>query len=327
MRIFIAVLAPLLGAVLGCAGAANVSAQAYPSRPVRLIMPFASGGGIGDILGRLTADYLSRALDGRFVVENRPGAGCNIGSEVVAKSAPDGYTLGLLNVGCVAINPWLYKDMPFDALNDLVPIAIIGEVSHVLGVSAQVPAGNVRELIAYAKQFPGKMNYGSAGAGTPPHLSAESFSRITGIEMVHVPYKGAAPIALDLAAGRIQVAFLALGSMRAQLSGGQVRAFAVARKTRMTALPNVPTMEEAGVPGFEPGSWWGVMGPRGLPPSIVTTLNRHVNAMLDDPEARKRLQESGTETLKETPEAFSARVRSDHEKWREVVRAAGLKSE
>lgn len=325
MRRFITTL-PLLLAAAVSALPGGASAQAYPNKPIRLVMPFAAGG-IGDILGRLTADHLGRAMNGRLILENRPGAGCNIGTDVVAKAAPDGYVLGLLNVGCVAINPWLYKDMPFDALNDLVAIATIGEVSHVFGVNSQLPVATVREFIAFARQVPGKLNYGSAGAGTPPHLSADFFSRVAGIDMVHVPYKGAAPIALDLSAGRIQVAFLALGSMRAQIASGQVRALAVARKTRLAALPNVPTFEESGVSGFEPGSWWGLMGPRGIPPAVVATLSRYVSAMLDDPEARRRLQESGTEPLKETPEEFTARVRADHEKWREVVRAAGLKPE
>ncbi len=326
MRAFLIAAVSAFGALSGFALPDSASAQTYPAKLVRVIVPFPPGG-IADVIARLTADYLERALNGRFLLEHRPGAACNIGADAVAKAAADGYTLGLINVGCVAINPWIYKDMPFDPLNDLVPIATINETPHVLFVNAELPVANVREFIAYAKRAPGKLNYASAGAGTPLHLSADYFSRVVGIEMFHVTYKGTTPIVSDLAAGRIQVVFLALAAMRSQLSAGRVRALAVTRKTRLAALPEVPTFEEAGISGFEPGSWWGLMGPRGTPGAVIALVSRHVSAMLDDPEARKRLQEAGIEPLKQTPEEFAIRVRNDYDKWREVVRAAGLKPE
>ncbi len=302
------------------------TAQVYPAKPVRLIVPF-SPGGISDIIARLTAERLERELNGRVLVEHRPGAACNVGADSVAKSAPDGYTLILLNVGCVTINPWIYKNYPFDPLNDLVPIAPIVETSHLLFVPADFPVKSVSELIAYAKQAPGKLNYASGGAGTPLHMSAVYFSRVAGVEMFHVPYKDVTHIATDLATGRIQVAFWVLAPMRSQVSAGRVKALAVARKTRLAALPDVPTFDELGIPGFKPGSWVGIMGPRGIPGALITILNRHVGTMLDDPEVRKRFDDMGVGPLKESPAEFSVRVRSDYEGWRDVVRAAGLKPE
>lgn len=318
--------AMVFSALLGSGFSGSVQAQSYPAKLIRVIVPFPPGGP-ADIIGRLTADYLDRSLNVRVLLEHRPGASCNIGSEAVAKAPPDGYTLGLINVGCVAINPWLFKNMPLDVLNDLVPVATIGNTVAVLFVNAELPVANVRELIAHAKQAKRKVNYASAGAGTPLHLNAVYFSRVTGVEMFHVPYKGMTPIISDLVTGRIQAVFVGAAAMFPQLRAGRVRALAVGHRTRLAALPHVPTFEEEGISGFEPISWWGLMAPRTTPAQIVATVNRHLSAMADDPEARKRLQEYAVEPIKDTPEEFSARVKRDYEKWGELVRAAGLKPE
>lgn len=316
----------LLAAALGLVAPGDAAGQGYPNKPIRMIIPVSTGG-IADILARLTADHVGRGLGTTVVVENKSGAGGNIGTDALAKSAPDGYTIGFINVGFVAINPWIYKEMPFDPIRDLAAVATVGEVPHVLAIHAALAPATVRELVDHAKRNPGKLNYGSAGIGTPPHLSGDLFARLVGIEMVHVPYRGAGQVAVDLATGQIQLAFLGLGSMRGQISAGQVRPLAVARKTRLAARPDVPTFTEAGYASFDPTSWFGVMAPAATPAAIIATLNRTVNAMLDDPVVQTRLQESGTEPLKEAPEQFAARIRGDYEKYREIVRAAGVKPE
>lgn len=304
----------------------ETAAQIPAEKLVRLIVPFPPGG-IADVMARLTSEYLERRLNSRVVVDHRPGAACIVGSEALAKSAADGYTIGLINVGCVAINPWLYRNLPFDPLNDIVPITPVGESNHVLFISASLPVNDVHSLIAHAKQHPGTLNYGSAGAGTPLHLSAEYFSRIAGIRLFHVPFKGTGPIVTDLAAGRIQLVFLALAPMRGQLASGRVRALAVARHARMAALPEVPTFRELGITDFEPGSWWGIMGPRDMRGDRIAQFSQMVGEMLDDPVQRQRLQDAGIEPLKESTAQFRERVNADYRRWGGVVRDAGLKPE
>ena len=321
-------LASVIRRVLGCALAAFVaastaSAQNYPAKPIRLIVPAATGG-ITDILARITGDYVGRALNERIIVENKPGAGGNLGVDLVAKSPPDGYTLVMVNVGNVTNNPWLYKEMPFDAMNDLIGIANLGNAPHAISVNVNVPAKTLQELIAYAKANPGKLNYGSAGNGTMPHLAGALFARVVGIDIVHIPYRGAGPAAIDLGTGQVQLGFIGYGSVRAQVNAGTVRVLSVSHTARQKAIPDVPTTAEAGVPDFKPINWFGVMGPRGIPQPIVALLNKHMNAMLDDPEMAQKLQDSGIEPMQESVEAFNARIKADYQQWGEVIRAANI---
>jgi tripartite-type tricarboxylate transporter receptor subunit TctC len=299
-------------------------AQAYPNKPIRLIVP-AAPGGITDISARITADYVGRALNERVVVENKAGAGGNLGVDAVAKSPPDGYTLVMVNVGNVTNNPWLYKDMPFDAMNDLIAVAMIGDAPHAISTHIGVPAKTLQELITYAKANPGKLNYGSPGNGTMPHLAGALFARVVGIEIVHVPYRGAGPAAVDLGAGQVQLTFIGWGSVQNQVRAGTVRVLAVARNERQKGMPDVPTTAEAGLPNFEPINWFGVMAPRGTPQPAVALLHKHVRAMLDDAEVMKRLEDSGIEPIRETTEQFAGRIKADYQKWGEVIRGANIK--
>ena len=231
-----------------------VSAQPYPNKPVRLIVPF-SPGGIVDIVARLTVEQLDRTLGQRVIVENKPGAGGNIGADALAKAAPDGYTLGLLSQGIVTTNRWLFKDMPFDPLIDLVAIAPIADSPQVVAVHSGVPAADIGAFIALAKRAPGTINYASAGNGTGPHFAAVHFARLAGVEMVHVPYRGAASAMADLATGQVQTILIGLAAFQEQMKAGTVRALAVMAQARLKALPDVPTMAEAGFSGYELTSW------------------------------------------------------------------------
>jgi len=299
-------------------------AQTYPNKPIRLIVP-AAPGGITDISARITADYVGRALNERVVVENKAGAGGNLGVDMVAKSPPDGYTLVMVNVGNITNNPWLYKDMPFDAMNDVAAVAMVGDAPHAVSTHISVPAKNLQELIAYAKANPGKMNYGSPGNGTMPHLAGALFARTVGIDIVHVPYRGAGPAAVDLGAGQIQLTFIGWGSVQNQVRAGTARVLAVARGERQKAMPDVPTTTEAGLRDFQPINWFGVMAPRGTPQPAVALLHKHIRAMLDDAEVMKRLEDSGIEPIRETNEQFAARIKTDYQKWGEVIRGANIK--
>jgi tripartite-type tricarboxylate transporter receptor subunit TctC len=300
--------------------------SAFPNKPIRMIVTAATGG-ITDIMARVMSEPMGRSLGQPMIVENRPGAGGNIGTELVIKSAPDGYTLVIVNVGTVAIHKWIYDSMPFDPITDLVPVAPVGDGASILAVHAKLPARTLKEMIEVAKNTPRKLNYGSAGNGTMPHLSAEVFAHLTGTQLVHVPYKGANPAAVDLATGQIDVAFIAYGSMRAQMAAGQVRALAVGSKERLTALADVPTFDEAGLAGYDVTNWFGVFAPKGTPRDIVATLNAHIGRMFDDPQTVKRLQDGGIVPMRESPEAFTKRVLADDAKWREVVRRIGVKAQ
>jgi tripartite-type tricarboxylate transporter receptor subunit TctC len=317
----------LLAALLVFGMPEGALAQAYPTaKPIRIIAT-AAPGGIVDILARIMADKVGATIGQRIVVENRPGAGGNIGGDVVAKSPPDGYTLMLSNVGTVAVHPWLQKDMPFDSLKDLDPVTNVADAPSIVSVYSKLPVTTLKEFIDYAKQNKGKVNYGSAGIGTMPHLAAERFARLVGIEMTHVPYRGANPATIDLSVGQIQVGFIALGTMRAQVDAGTVRPLAVAAKARLEGAPNVPTFEEAGVNGYEAVNWFGIFSAAGTPAPVKAMLNEHVNRMLDDPAVRQRLREGGMAPIKESVEQFAARVRADHAKWGEVVKVAGIKAD
>jgi tripartite-type tricarboxylate transporter receptor subunit TctC len=319
-------LRPILLAAAIALAPAGTLAQEYPSKPIRIIAT-AAPGGIVDILARVTADKVGATIGQRIVVENRPGAGGNIGADLVAKSPPDGYTLMLVNVGTIAMHQWLQKELPFDPIKDFDPVSNVADAPSIVAIHAKLPVANLREFIDYAKRSRDKINYGSAGIGTMPHLAADRFARLVGIEMVHVPYRGAHPATVDLAAGQIQVGFIALGTMRSQVDAGTVRMLAVARKTRLEGAPDVPTLEEAGVSGYEATNWFGIFAPARTPVAVRRLLNEHVNRMLDDPAVLARLKEGGMAPIKETVEQFAQRVRADHASWRDIIQAAGIKPE
>lgn len=327
LMIFLGLLCALLAALPAASPVmAQTNPPAFPSRAVKLVVT-AAAGGITDIMARILADPLARSLGQAVIVENRPGAGGNIAVGQVAKSAPDGYTLVIVNVGNASIARHLNRDLPFDPLNDLVGVAAVGEVPSIAAIHAALPVRNLREFIDYARAHPGKLNYGSAGNATMPHLAAEMLASLANLKMIHVPYKGGGPAAIDLAAGRIQLSLLGIGSMQAQLAAGSVRAIAVASRQRLAALPEVPTFEQAGLPGYDATNWFGIQAPKGISAELVRTLNEHFNRASNDPGLQKRYADAGILPIRESVEVFQKRILDDHARWREVVRTAGIKSD
>ncbi len=301
-------------------------AQEYPNRPIRYIVTTAPGG-LMDVPARLLSDSFDRMFGQRVLVENRGGAGGNVGVDLMVKSPPDGYTLAQIQVGNVAINPFIYKDLPYDVFADIVPVAPLTSSPILVVVNANLEAKDLRGLIALAKREPGKLNYGSAGIGTAPHLAGELFTRAADIKLVHVPYRGAGPAVTDLAAGQVQVAFVGLGAVRAHLDAGRVRALAVAQPQRLKAAPEIPTAAEAGLPEYEFVTWFGVGAPRGTPQPVIDKLVKGIHTMQDDPAVQKRLADAGMEPLKENPAQFADRIRRDYDRFRDVVLAADIKPE
>lgn len=301
-------------------------AQDYPAKPIRLIVATAPGG-LMDVPARLMADYFEKAYGQRIVVENKGGAGGVLAGDAVAKAAPDGYTLAQIQVGNVAINPFIVKNMPFDPMKDLAPVAPLTSSPVVVAISASLPAKDLREFIELAKREPGKLNYGTAGLGTIPHLAGELFSQVAGVRLTPVHYRGAGPALADLLAGQVQAILVGLGVVRTQAAAGKVRILAVSQDTRLAAGPEIPTAAEAGLPGFEINTWFGVVAPHGTPERVIALLSREIHAMLDDPAVRSRLVAGGLEPLKESPQQFAARMRRDHERYAAIVKAAGLKPE
>jgi tripartite-type tricarboxylate transporter receptor subunit TctC len=312
-----------LGAVFACI-ALGVLAQGYPNRPIKLIVPFPAAG-TTDILARAAAQKLTESLGQAVVVDNRPGAGGNIGSDLVAKSAPDGYTLLMGTVGTHAINPSLYAKMPYDHIKDFVPVVLVAGVPNVLVVNLDLPVNSVADLIKLAKAKPGTINFASSGSGTSIHLSGELFKTMAGVDMTHVPYKGSSPALTDVMGGQVQVMFDNLPSSLALIKAGKLRAIAVTSMTRAPALPNVPTINESGLPGFEASSWFGVLAPAGTPAAIVARINAEVNKWLQSADAREKLLAQGAEAAGGSPEQFAAFIRSETEKWAKVVKASGAK--
>jgi tripartite-type tricarboxylate transporter receptor subunit TctC len=312
------------------AASLNVStaarAQEWPTKPIRLIVVTAAGG-LMDVAARVAADNLDKALGQRLVIENRSGSGGNIGAEAVAKADPDGYTLGLIQIGNVAINPHVYTDMTFDPLVDLVPVAPITSSAILVVANAKVPANDLKELIALAKKEPGKLSYGSSGNGTAPHLAGEMFKAAAGVDILHVPYRGAGPAVNDVVGGHIQLTFVGLGAVRAPVDAGLAKILAVAQPQRLKSAPQYPTSAEAGLPGYEFVTWFGIVAPKGTPAPIIAKLVKNIHAMQDDPDVQRKLADGGLEALKETPEQFGVRMRRDYERFRDIVKAAKLKPE
>jgi len=313
----------VVSAAVVLAAPSQASAQNYPTKPIRLLIPTAAGG-LMDVAARIAADYLGKSLGQRLVIENRSGSGGNLGVEAVVKAEPDGYTLGLIQIGNVAINPYVYTDMTFDPLTDLVPVAPVTSSAILVVAGANVPANNLRELIALAKKEPGKLAYGSAGPGTAPHLAGEMFKSQAGVDILHVPYRGAGPAVNDTIGGHVQLTFVGWGAVRGAVDAGRLKVLAVAQSTRLKSAPQLPTSAEAGLPGYEFITWFGVVAPKGTPQPIIDTLVKNIHAMQDDPVVVSSLGESGLEPLKESPEQFGARMRHDHDRFRAIVQAAGL---
>jgi tripartite-type tricarboxylate transporter receptor subunit TctC len=292
----------------------------YPSRTVRVVVPYPAGG-TTDIMARLVANYLSEKIGQTFMVENKPGGGTNIGTQEVINAAPDGYTL-LIPSPANAINATLYKQLPFDYLRDTVQVAGIARVPNVMEVNPEVPAKTVQEFIDYAKKNPGKLNMASSGNGSSIHLSGELFKAMTGVDMVHVPYKGSAPAITDLAGGQVQVMFDNLPSSMGFIKAGRLRALGVTTLERVLALPDVPPVAET-VPGFEASSWFGVAAPKGTPNEIVEKLNKEVNAAIADPTIKKRIEDLGGIPFPVSAADFGKFVRAETDKWRPVVIKSG----
>ncbi|RZI69685.1 MAG: tripartite tricarboxylate transporter substrate binding protein [Variovorax sp.] len=295
---------------------------AYPSKPITIIVPF-SAGGTTDILARVVGLYMGTDLGQPVVVDNRAGAGGNIGGQAAARATADGYTLFMGTVGTHAINQSLYKKMPFDPIKDFAPLSRVAMVPNLLVANPSQPYKNVKEMIAYAKAHPNKINFGSSGNGSSIHLSGELFKQMAGVDMQHVPYRGSAPAVSDLLGGQISVMFDNMPSAIPHVKGGKLRALAVTTAKRSPALPDVPTIAEAGVPGYEATSWFGLLAPASTPAPIVAKLNASILKALADPEVKKKLAEQGAEPFGEKPEQFAAFIQAETAKWGKVVKESG----
>jgi tripartite-type tricarboxylate transporter receptor subunit TctC len=302
------------------------TAQDYPSRPVKIVVPYPAGGS-NDIIARILAQKLSERVGQQFIVENRGGAGGNIGAEAVASSEPDGYTLLLAAPGPLTSNAALYKNLPFDPAKAFAPVALVAQVPIVLMVHPSVEAKNVKDLIALAKAKPGTINFGSSGIGTTNHLAGELLKSMAGVNIVHVPYKGAAPAMNDLVAGHIPVMFDNMPAVLPQVAGKRVNAIAVAGATRASAMPDVPTVAESGVPGFDASAWFGLVAPAKTPPAVLKKLEGDVAAILKMPDVQKRFTELGAEPGNVSGAAFGKFLTDETTKWTKVVQASGAKVE
>jgi len=312
--------------LLGCAAVSRIArAESYPSRPVRLIVPFGSAGAT-DIVARLIGQYLSERLGQTFIIENRPGAGGNLGIETVVRSSPDGYTLVLAGAPS-AISATLYDNLNFNFIRDITPVAAIVRFPNVMVVNPSVPAKSLPEFIAYAKANPGKLNMASPGSGSTPHVTGELFKMMTGVDMVHVPYRGGvAAVMTDLLSGRVQVYFGTTASLIEYIRAGKLRALAVTTAMRSETLPDIPTVAEF-VPGYEASAWFGIGAPTNTPAEIVDKLNTEINASLGDPKLKARLMDLGGIALTGSPADFTRLIAEETVKWAKVVKFSGAKAE
>ena len=310
------------------AGAAPASAQApaYPSQPIKLIVPFAAGG-VTDLVGRLAAEHVKAKTGQPVVVENRPGAGGNTGMHAVATASPDGHTIGLVSINTFAINPLMFKTMPYDPLKDLVAVAPIAEAPQILVIHASVPAKTLTEFIAYARANPGKLNSGTAGLGTSNHLGADQVFRQAGLTIPHVHYRGGGPAVTDLVAGAVQVECVAVGLVIEHIKVGTLRGIAAVAPRRLPFLPDMPTTAEAGLPAYDAANWFGIAAPAKTPKPVVDELNRLLSSMADDPEIAKRITGSYMLPMKMTADELAASIKADTPKWEKIVKDAGIKPE
>ena len=316
-------LVALAGLAAGAAALPGAAlAQAFPTKPITIVVPF-SAGGTTDILARLVGQYLSTELGQPVVVDNKAGAGGNIGGQFAAKAPADGYTLFMGTVGTHAINAALYKKMPFDHLKDFAPLSRVANVPNLLVANPKQPFSTVPEMIAYAKANPGKINFGSPGNGASPHLSGELFKSMAKVDLTHIPYKGSAPAVTDLLGNQIAIMFDNMPSVIPHVRSGKLRAIAITTAKRSPELPDVPTIAEAGVPGYEAMSWFGMFAPAGTPAPVLAKISGALAKVLANPEVKKKIIDQGGEPVNETPAQFGAFIRSETTKWAKVVKESG----
>lgn len=299
-------------------------AQEYPAKPVRIVVGYAAGG-TTDIIARVIAMHLTKTMGQPVIVDNRPGAGGNVGTDQVAKSAPDGYTLVLGTAGTMTVNPWIYKNMPFDTVKDFQPVSLIATLPNLMVVNPKVPAKTVQEFVAWAKKQPGKVFFASSGNGNTPHMTAELFNLTTGLSMEHVPYKGSSPALTDLIGGSgVQVMFDNMPSAIGHARSGALRAIAVTGPKRVESEPNIPTVSESGYPDFQVVTWFGLFAPAGIPGPVLERLNREVVEAVRSPDVKKRLIELGAEPTANSPTEFAQLVKTERERWGKVVKTANI---
>jgi len=318
-------LATCAAALLAVCGIA-AQAQDYPNKPVRIFVPYPAGG-TTDIMARLLSQKLGDGLGQPVIVDNRPGAGGGVGTALVAKSAPDGYTIGFGNIGPNAINPSIYKDLPYDAAKDFTPISVFSTVPFILVVPAASPAKTLRELIDLGRASAGKLNFASVGIGSVSHVTGELFNATAGTKFVHVPYKGGAPALTGTMQGDVSLMFATSLEATPHVRSGKLRAMGISSAQRSTVAPEIPTLAEAGLPGFEVSVWFGLLGPAGMPRAIVDRLNTEIGKVLADGTVRARLADLAAVPMHTTPDEFAAMIRADIAKWARVVRETGVKAE
>jgi len=318
-------LAPLLLACTGLAACGHAAAQGWPAKPVRFVVPFAAGGST-DIIARTVGARLTEALGQTVIVDNRPGGGTVIGTEIVARSAPDGYTL-LVVPAPFTINPSLIGKLPYDPLRDFAPVTLINTTPLVVVVNPSVPARSVKELIALARSKPGRLNYGSSGTGGSNHLAGELFAAMAGVKMVHVPYKGNAPALTDLVGGHVDLVFNGLTSAFPMMKANKIRALAVTSVKRSSVVPELPTLDESGLKGFEATAWNGLAGPAKMPQEAIDRIHAEVAKLLSNPEVRERLKAEGSDPVGSGPKEFAAYLRDEIAKWAKVIKISGAKPE
>jgi tripartite-type tricarboxylate transporter receptor subunit TctC len=304
----------------------SVLSQGYPSKPVRFVVSFPPGGS-ADLVARSIAPRLGERLGQQIIVENRPGAGGNIGVDIVAKAAPDGYTIGLAAAGALSLNSSLYPSMPFNPEKDLAPITVLAMIPFVLIASPSLPAADLRELIAAAKAKPGSIAFGHGGNASAMHLSGELLKMMAGIDLTAVPYKGSGPVATDVLGGQVPVGVVDVPSAIASVKAGKIKALAVTSSRRISAAPEIPTFAEAGVPGYESIGWFGAVAPAGTPAPIIERLNAEMAAALAAPDVRERVLAAGVEPLTDTPQEFAAFIHAENRKWARVIKSAKIKVE
>ncbi|MBC7779580.1 MAG: tripartite tricarboxylate transporter substrate binding protein [Proteobacteria bacterium] len=317
--------APMIVVAALCIAGGADAQPTWPAKPVRLVLPFPPGGGT-DILGRAMAQRLGESVGQAVLLDNRPGAGGNLGAEIVARAAPDGYTLVLVAPGFV-ISPSLYRKLGYDPFKDFDPVSLVAVIPNLIAVHPSVPAQSVKDLVAFARAHPGKINFGSGGVGTSNHLATELLAVRTGISVVHVPYKGAATAMMDTVAGNVQLITIGTGAALAQVKAGKLRALATLTPGRVPNAPEIPTIAEAGYPGLEVQTWYAVFAPTKTPSAIVRRLNTELSRAMFEPDVRERLASIGAEPMKSSPEELAKFIREDYRRWADVIKSANLRAE
>jgi tripartite-type tricarboxylate transporter receptor subunit TctC len=313
----------LLAAIASFAFESAAHAQPYPTHPVRVVVPFAPGGAV-DVVARTVAKHLGESMGQQFIVDNRSGAGGTIGTDIVSKAKPDGYTVLIGSMG-VAVNAVLYPKLPYDTLKDLAPVTMLAEQPNIVVVHPSLPVRSIRELLALAKAHPGKITYGSGGVGSNSHFATVLFLMSAKVDMLHVPYKGLGPAIADLVGGQVQLAISNVSTALPHVKSGRLRLLAVTTKKRFPLLASAPTVDESGVPGYDSTGWYGMWTPAGTPPAIVSALNKEVTKVLNSPAVKEQLASQGLQPIPDSPEQFARTLRVEIDKWGKVVKATGAK--